>query len=179
MLRLEGGRLKAWLILLSFGRSHFRCGLAPCHLFMAIVCFPVSQLKPDVGSPARFKGERESIRLPDRKRAAPLPSLPAQLPSGSEDLLGCSGLSWKVINSNGAAAVVDFFEVVCRLFTRLALSICKQQQQNPRMVLFTHVFGGAPLIAWANRAARKLQQARGEQSDGGKETEETNTLVKR
>lgn len=46
------------------------------------------------------------------------------------------------------------------------------------MMLFTHVFGGAPLIAWSTRAARKLQQAGGEQSDGGKEIKETNTLVK-
>lgn len=84
----EGG--KVWLILLFSGRSRFRCGLASCHLFMAVVCFSVSQLKPDAGSPSQFKGESKSRPLAGLKACgspALLP-LPGGLrPQGLADLL--------------------------------------------------------------------------------------------
>lgn len=141
LIRGAGGG-KVWLILLFSGRSRFRCGLASCHLFMAIVCFSVSQSKPDAGSPSQFKGETKSHPRAGLK-AYGSPALLRQ-PSGPEDLPMCSVLSWKVINSTGRPA----FEYCLQTFSPACLAslVCKQnhQRQNSRVLPFTHVFGGAP-----------------------------------
>lgn len=154
LIRGAGG--KVWLIFLFSGRSRFRCGLASCHLFMAIVCFPVSQLKPDAGSPSQFKGESKAHPRAGLKAHGSLALLP--LPCGPEDLLVCSVLSWKVIDSSGRLAL----NVVCRLSSAyLAFSLCKHDHQGqlPCAVPFTYVRGGACQAAPSNGAAGRLQQA--------------------
>lgn len=85
-------------------------GLALCHNFMFIVCFSASQLKPDVGYPSQLKGESNSHPLAGlRACCSPL----CTVPRGFVDLLICSVLSWKVINSNGTPAFVWCLQTFC------------------------------------------------------------------
>lgn len=110
------GRGKVWLILLFSGRSRFRCGLASCHLFMAIVCFSVSQLKPDAGSPSRLKGESKSHpRAGLAARGSPALLRLPRCPVAPRTC--CSALRFPGRRSIAAADLL--LNVVCRHFLQL------------------------------------------------------------
>lgn len=91
--------------------------------------------------------------------------LSAQLPCGPKELLKV--LPRKIPGRWSIAAADLLLNIVCRLPPAcLASLLCKQnhQRQNPCVLPFTHIFGGAPLTAWSNRTARKLQLAGDEQA---------------
>lgn len=130
---------------------------------MAIVCFSASQLKPDVGYPSQLKGESNSHPLAGlRACCSPLPL--CTVPRWFVDLLICSVLSWKVINSSGTPAFVPCLQTFC------FFGVFTLQTELPETK--------PTYSARSNRTAGKLQQARSEQSDGRKEVRGTNTLVK-